>query len=250
MLCPMGGSRLIETSQTYPVWRRVAAWSVHLLTASGAVIGLMAIIAIARHEWWWALVYMGITMFIDSVDGMLARACAVKKVLPHFDGALLDNIVDYFTYVVVPASFLYEAHIVPTGFNLISATLIILASAYQFCQTEAKTEDHCFTGFPSYWNVVVFYLFMFPWPSWINLAVILFLTAGVFLPLKYLYPSRTLHLRPLNLFLASIWSLMLVIALAIYPDRHLGLLYLSFAYVVYYFLFSFYLNLRSVRAAD
>lgn len=246
----MERTRLIDTEQHYSLPRQAAAWSVHLLTASGAVIGLMAMIAIARHEWWWAMVYMGITIFIDGVDGMLARAFAVKKVLPHFDGALLDNIVDYFTYVIVPACFLYEAHIVPARFNLISATMIVLASAYQFCQAEAKTEDHCFTGFPSYWNIVVFYLFMFSWPSWVNFVVIAFFAVGVFVPLKYLYPSRTRVLRPLNILLPSIWSILLVIGLALYPDGHLGLLYVSFAYILYYFAFSLYLNLCSARAAN
>jgi phosphatidylcholine synthase len=130
----------------------------------------------------------------------------VKEVLPQFDGALLDNIVDYFTYVIVPASFLYETRSVPIGFNLVSAILITLASAYQFCQSDAKTDDYCFKGFPSYWNVVAFYLFMLDWPQWVNLVIIVALTVAVFVPFKYLYPSRTLIARPLNVALTAVWA--------------------------------------------
>ena len=223
---------------------RCAAWAVHLLTATGAVVGLMAIIAIARHQWLLAFGWMAVTIVIDSVDGMCARACRVKEVLPQFDGALLDNIVDYFTYVIVPASFLYEAHSVPTGFNLISAMLITLASAYQFCRIDAKTRDHCFRGFPSYWNVAAFYLFMLDWPEWANLAIIVVLAVGVFAPVKYLYPSRTRLLRPLNIVLTLAWGGVLLAAMFRYPNGHRTLVYVSLAYVGYYFAMSAFLTAK------
>lgn len=242
-----GESQIASESQ-YSLARRGAAWSVHLMTATGAVVGLMAIIAIARHQWLLAFTWMAVTIGIDSVDGMCARVCRVKEVLPHFDGALLDNIVDYFTYVIVPASFLYETHSVPTGFNLVSATLISLASAFQFCQIDAKTNDHCFKGFPSYWNVVAFYLFMLDWPEWANLAIIVLLTAGVFIPIKYLYPSRTSFLRPLNLALTVLWGCLLVWAMLRYPNGHRPLLYLSLAYVAYYFAMSVLLTVKGAPA--
>jgi phosphatidylcholine synthase len=227
-----------------------AAWGVHLLTATGAVMGLMAIIAIARQDWLRAFAWMGVTIVIDSVDGMCARACRVKEVLPHFDGALLDNIVDYFTYVIVPASFLYETHSVPTGFNLASAMLITLASAYQFCQMDAKTKDHCFTGFPSYWNVTAFYLFMLGWPEWVNLGIIVVLAIGVFVPVKYLYPSRTRLLRPLTIVLTILWGAVVFAAMLRYPDAHRPLMYVSLAYIAYYFAMSAFLTARGLPHRD
>lgn len=224
------------------VARQSAAWAVHLLTALGAAAGLMAIIAIAGWRWGPAFFWMGATLFIDSVDGILARRCNVQQVLPHFDGALLDNIVDYFTYVIVPAYFLYEANVVPLGFRLPSAVLITLASAYQFCQAGAKTGDHYFKGFPSYWNIVVVYLFLFGWPFWANLAIIFALAAAVFIPLKYLYPSRTRTFRPLTLALSTVWALVMVVILFRFPRPQTGLLYFSFLYVIYYFAMSAYLT--------
>jgi len=220
------------------------AWAVHLFTALGAVAGLLAIIAIAHHEWRMAFSWMGVTLAVDSVDGMLARACRVKQVLPHFDGALLDNMVDYFTYVIVPACFLYEARTVPMGCNFMAATAITLASAYQFCQAEAKTKDHFFMGFPSYWNIVVFYLFLLEWPEWVNLVIILLLAIGVFVPVKYLYPSRTPAWRPLTLTLSCLWGALMVLVLVRYPQGHRGLLYASLAFVAYYGAMSAYLTLR------
>ncbi|HNR31235.1 MAG TPA: phosphatidylcholine synthase [Candidatus Hydrogenedentes bacterium] len=235
--------------------RKCAAWGVHLFTALGAVAGLMALVATTAHEWRAALLWMGATILVDSLDGTLARVVKVKAVLPGFDGALLDNIVDYFTYVIVPAYFLYEAPIVPGRFALFAAGAITLASAYQFCQADAKTPDHFFRGFPSYWNVVVFYLFLLQWPEWLNLAVILVLALGVFVPVKYLYPSRTRTLRSLTWLLSAVW-IVIVSWIVLHYDaetRNGGMrtpLYLSFGYVLYYVALSLYLNLRGGDRLD
>lgn len=225
--------------------RKLAAWSVHLFTATGAVMGLVAMIAIVKGQWLAAFVYMGIGIGIDSVDGPLARLVKVKQVLPQFDGWLLDNIVDYFTYVIVPAFFIYEANIVPHGLALFSSIAITLASGYQFCQADAKTDDHYFKGFPSYWNVVVFYLFMLGWPRLINLAIVLLLVIGVFVPVKYLYPSRTQILRPLTLLLTGAWGVLLLMALFWFNDHYAIPLYASLLYVVYYGGMSVYLTAKT-----
>ncbi|HOL18892.1 MAG TPA: CDP-alcohol phosphatidyltransferase family protein [Candidatus Hydrogenedens sp.] len=226
--------------------RYIFAWTIHLFTAMGAVFGFLAIIAIGRHEWLLAFYWMAISVFIDSIDGLFARACKVKEVLPHFDGALLDNIVDYFTYVIVPASFLYETHSVPQKLNLLSAVLITLSSAYQFCQADAKTEDNWFKGFPSYWNIVVFYIFMLDLPKEINFLVIFVLTIGVFIPIRYLYPSRTREYRILNLLLVSMWALLILFSLCTYPN-HYNYIYLSLIYVAYYFGYSVYWTYKYMK---
>lgn len=234
----------ITSEATYSPLRKCAAWSVHLFTATGAAAGLMALIATAAHEWRLALLWMGVTILVDSFDGTLARAVKVKAVLPNFDGALLDNIVDYFTYVIVPAYFLYEAPIMPPRFAIFAAVVITLASAYQFCQSDAKTADHFFKGFPSYWNVVVFYLFMLDFAPWVNFVTVIALALGVFLPIKYLYPSRTKTLRPITWALSALWIVLVALVLLRYDHNPRILLHVSFAYILYYFVLSLYLNFR------
>jgi len=226
----------------------LVVWGVHLFTGFGAVAGLMAIIATSNHNWRAAFAWMIVTLAIDSVDGSLARLFQVKVVLPSFDGALLDNIVDYLTYVIVPAYFIYEAGLVPAKLSVLAGAAVTLASGYQFCQVNAKTDDHYFLGFPSYWNVVVFYLFLLPLPKWVNLAILLLLSVGVFVPIKYLYPSRTAYLRPLNILLTLAWSAAVMMALFRFPEGHQPWIYGSLAYVVYYSVFSLAATLRGMTA--
>jgi len=226
----------------------ISAWLVHLLTASGAIFGLLAMNATTDGHYIMALVWMAVTTAIDGVDGALARKFKVKYYLPQFDGALLDNIVDYFTYVLVPAYFLLHVEILPEPWRLPVACLILLASAYQFCLNDAKTSDHTFTGFPSYWNVVVFYLFLLPLPWQFNAALLVLCAVGVFIPVHYLYPSRTPILRPVNIVLGLVWSVMLLVALVRYPDGHESIVLFSFFYVVYYLIFSLWLTLRRKHA--
>jgi phosphatidylcholine synthase len=181
---------------------------------------------------------------VDGLDGTLARMFKVKGALPGFDGALLDNIVDYLNYVIVPALLLYQAELLPPTWDLIGAALIALSSAYQFCQSDAKTEDNYFKGFPSYWNVVVFYLFFLGLAGWLNFGLIALLTALIFIPIKYIYPSRMSSHRRLTLGLTAIWALTILIALMQYPDPSLALLWFSLLYLVYYVGMSVYLVRR------
>jgi phosphatidylcholine synthase len=224
--------------------KTLRAWSVHLFTATGAVWGLMAIIAIMQHQWQAAFFWMGAAVVVDSVDGTLARRFEVKGMLPDFDGALLDNIIDYLTYVLIPALFLYETGLVPDALALFSAVVMVLASAYQFCQADAKTEDNFFKGFPSYWNVVVFYLFLLQTGPWVNLAVILLCAIMVFVPSKYAYPSRMSRFQKLTLVLTVIWAAIMLAALWQHPNLS-WLVWLSLLYVVYYIAISLYLSRTS-----
>ncbi|MCX8064494.1 MAG: CDP-alcohol phosphatidyltransferase family protein [Candidatus Hydrogenedentes bacterium] len=232
----------IETNKL----RYLFAWSTHFFTSLGAVCGFLAIIEIGRHEWFWAFIWMALTVFIDSIDGFFARMYRVKELIPNFDGALLDNIIDYFTYVIVPASFLYEANIVPQKLNLVSAFMITISSAYQFCQKDAKTEDHWFKGFPSYWNIVIFYLYMLELPAIANFLIILILTVLIFVPFYYLYPSRTSVYPLLNVLLVIGWALCISISMFLYP-KHKILIYFSLLYVIYYFVFSIYWSYKRKR---
>src|SRR5215468_4183906 len=167
--------------------RRTLAWGVHLLTASGAAVGLAALLETARGNPRAALLWMLVALAIDSVDGTLARRAEVERVVPRIDGRRLDDIVDYLNYVIVPIFFLAcTGRIEP----LALAATPVLASAYGFSQTAAKTEDGYFLGFPSYWNVVALYAFLLEISARVTTGWLLVLSLGVFVPLKYLYPSQ------------------------------------------------------------
>jgi phosphatidylcholine synthase len=188
---------------------------------------------------------MAYTVAVDAIDGTLARAARVKEVLPWIDGSRLDDVVDYFTYVLVPVFFLLHMRLLPAGLQLPLAALVTVASAYGFSQTAAKTADHFFTGFPSYWNVVAFYLYGLGWPPAVNAAVVAAFAVGVFLPLRYVYPSRTPTLRALTVTLGIAWGAAVVwVLLHLDAPWTRTLLVASLAYVVYYFALSLALHVR------
>ena len=220
------------------------AWGVHLFTATGALWGLLAIMATVQHQWQAAFFWLGLAALVDGFDGTLARRFKVKGLLPGFDGALLDNIIDYQTYVIVPAIFLYEANLLPTSATTAGVAMVVLASAFQFCQSDAKTDDHTFKGFPSYWNVVVFYLFVFDANPWTNFWIIASLTVLVFVPIKYLYPSRTIRFQKLTLTLTLLWGILCLIVWLQYPTFQPWMLWASLLYLVYYVGLSLYLMVR------
>ena len=236
--------KISAPSRPGPGSRKVLAWSVHLLTASGALWGILAIIAAVNRDWLPFFIWMGLASLIDGLDGTFARAAQVKRVLPNFDGALLDNIVDYLNYVIVPALFLYLANLMPAGFEFVGGAVIALTSAYQFSQGDAKTDDDFFKGFPSYWNVVVMYLFLLNPSPWLNLAVIVTCGILVFVPIKYIYPSRTRPFRKLTLTLSGLWSVAIVIVFFNFDNPPLGLVKLSLLFIAYYIGISLYLHFR------
>lgn len=214
--------------------QKLLAWSAHIFTASGSIWGLLTLLAITNGEWISAFAWMGAAILVDSFDGFLARRVRVKEVLPEFDGALLDNMLDYLNYVFVPAFFLLQSDLLPESVSLIGALLILLASSYQFCQDDAKTEDHYFKGFPSYWNIMVFYLFILNLNSWINFAVVILLSVLVFVPIKYIYPSRTSFHQGLTLALTSLWGLANILIVVTYPSHAPWLVWLSLLFALYY----------------
>ena len=166
--------------------RRGLAWGVHAFTASGAVVGAVALLAIGAGNWQQAAILMLVALVIDSADGTLARAAHVREVLPDFDGRRLDDMVDFLNYVIVPVVFLVAAGYLHPAI----AAAPILASAYGFSQEEAKTEDDFFLGFPSYWNIVALYIWLLDVSRLTATLVVVALAIGVFVPLKYLYPSK------------------------------------------------------------
>jgi phosphatidylcholine synthase len=226
-----------------PVGLRLAGAAVHLYTAVGAVLGFAIVIAAFDGHVVTAL-WLGLAaLWIDGTDGMLARRFRVKETIPWFDGARMDDIVDYLTYVFAPIVLLWTTDRLPTGpFGWVVAGLPLLASCYQFCRVDAKTADHFFLGFPSYWNVVAFYAIVLDVGRTGVAIALVVLTVLVFVPVRYVYPSRTRLLRSLNLALAGTWLVTYAVLLAQYPDPHPVVVALSIGYLVYYVGLSVYLT--------
>lgn len=218
------------------------AWSVHLLTATGALWGFLAMVAAFNQQWQQAFLWLFAAGFVDAVDGTLARRWQVHGLTPGFDGAMLDNIVDYLTYVIVPAVMLHFGGLLPPSLAIPGIGVMVLASAYQFCQIDAKTEDHYFKGFPSYWNAVVFYLFLLNWSTAVNLAIILIFAILVFVPIKYVYPSRMIRFQKETVALTTLWAVAIFVLFFQFPTPSPWLLYASLLYVIYYAAISLYLT--------
>ncbi|HEY3313570.1 MAG TPA: CDP-alcohol phosphatidyltransferase family protein [Anaerolineales bacterium] len=231
----------MTTARPLPLNRRIYALGVHLFTATGAIWGFLAILAIFKQEWKLAILWMVLAILVDSFDGMLARLADVRTYASEIDGALLDNIVDYFNYVVVPAVFLVQGDFVPAAFRLGIAILILLTSAYQFTQVDAKTDetrDYFFKGFPDYWNVVILYMLVMRLDPWVNLGFLVLFNILVFVPIKYLYPSRDSRLKTFTLMFSILYAIVGVYGLAHYPDVPRWVVWSSFLYVGYYMVMS------------
>lgn len=219
-------------------------WLVHLLTASGAVLAFLSVTDAVAGDYRRAFAWLALSTAIDSVDGALARAVRVKERLPGVDGARLDDIVDYLTFVFAPAVIVARADLLPAGWGLPVASAMLVASGYGFSQTNAKTSDCFFTGFPSYWNIVVLYLFVLGLPPLANAALLLGLAVLVFVPIGYVYPSRTPALRTLTLLLATTWALLVMVMIWRLPQPPRWLVLATLVFPAYYFGLSLVLQAR------
>ncbi len=218
---------------------RVLSWGVHLFTARGAVLGAFALVCIATKRLELAVLLMLMSLFVDSVDGSLARAARVSEHLPQIDGRRLDDIVDYLNFVIVPTLFMWAAgSLVHLGW--LSAP--VLASAYGFARVDAKTEDDFFLGFPSYWNILAIYLWLMAVHPVAGTIWVAALSIAVFVPIKFLYPSKV---QPLSLRFwlgvgGGIWAAALI-ACVLWPAETSAyfLIEASLAYPAWYLLLSF-----------
>ncbi len=237
-----------STTDSSP-WLRLRASAVHLYTASGAVLALLIMVAAFEGDVVKAL-WLGLAaLVIDSTDGLLARRYRVSELLPSFDGARLDDIVDYMTYVLAPVLLLWSSGYLPEGtIGMVIAALPLLASSYQFCQVDAKTEDHFFRGFPSYWNIVAFYAIVFGLGA-TAVGIILFVCSLlVFVPLRYVYPSRTVAFKKITVALTGLWLVGYAAILFQMPDPDAFLLSFTLLYLVYYLGLSLYLSAKMIQA--
>src|SRR6478735_1403157 len=229
-----------------PTRARVAAGLVHAYTATGAVLALLMVHFSYQGEVETVLWLFLVAMVVDGTDGFLARHFHVKRVMPGFDGALLDNVVDYLTYAFAPMVLLWANGYLPGGvLGGVCASVPLVASCYQFCRADAKTDDHFFLGFPSYWNIVAFYVVVFDLGPAATTAVLLALTVLIFVPVKYVYPSRTETLWYTNMALSTAFLVLFGAITAALPDVPLVLTALSLAYLAYYVAISLWLTLRT-----
>lgn len=238
---------MTNRTQGHHLAQYLVAWAVHAFTASAACIGLLTLVKIHQHDYKYALWLMAIAVVIDAVDGSLARRVNVKSVLPYIDGALLDNIVDYVNYVITPCFFLFvKPDMLPANLVLIVIIAIIITSSYQFCQADAKTADHFFKGFPCYWNIAVFYMFIFETSMYTNAFILIAFCVLIFVPIKYVYPSRLDYLtesRILKLLMhgfSALYGICSAIILWTYPTINPVCLGISFGYIIMYLILSFY----------
>lgn len=238
--------RTLESSNKSSLPQRSLGWLVHAFTASGACIGVMSLLAIYEGNDRLALWLMLAAILIDSVDGMFARAVRIKDVVPEIDGALLDNIVDFVNYTIVPCFFLLVTNMLPPYWRILCVIAIVFASSYQFTQHDAKTSDHFFKGFPSYWNIAVIYLFFWQMSAVSNLIILSILCILSFVPIKYVYPSRldylsdNRYLRYAMVFITVLWGAATTGLLWLYPRTSHLLVGISLGYVLIYLGISLY----------
>ncbi|MEP4878906.1 MAG: CDP-alcohol phosphatidyltransferase family protein [Tateyamaria sp.] len=182
------------------------ALCVHLFTATGAVFAMLAMLAAVDAKWDLMFLWLVVAFVVDGIDGPLARRYHVKTQAPEFDGVLLDLIIDYLTYVFIPAFALFKSGLMDGWTGWVAIILITFASALYFADTRMKTKDNSFSGFPGCWNMVVLVIFALEPNFWVSLALVGVLAVGMFLPLKFVYPVRTERWRWLTLPTALAWT--------------------------------------------
>ncbi|PWC54608.1 phosphatidylcholine synthase [Azospirillum sp. TSO22-1] len=206
-------------SRAVPAGRRLAAWAVHGFTAFGAVLGFAALMAAGQGEAAACFAFLGLALVVDGVDGTFARSLRVKEALPGIDGAVLDLVIDYLTYVLVPAVFVVWFDLLPRGLAMPAAAWMLVTSLYCFANTGMKSADHYFVGFPAIWNVVVLCLWLLRLGPTVNAAVIAALGVLTFIPVKFLHPLRVRALLPLNALATAAWLVSAAWLVAIHPER-------------------------------
>ena len=188
-------------------YAEIRAFSVHILTASGAYLAFLAVVAAAEERFvamfWW----LGFALLVDGIDGPIARRLNVKEVLPGWSGEQLDNVIDYVTYVLIPAFALYQSGMIGEFMSFVCAALIVISSAIYYANMGMKTAENFFSGFPVCWNMLVFTLFAINASEWTAMIVVFVAVFLTFLPIYFLHPVRVVRLRPLNMAIFLAWCL-------------------------------------------
>ena len=181
---------------------------VHFLTGCGVIAGFFSLIAVLNNNQKEAFIWLGVAFLIDSIDGTLARKFNVKKNFPHIDGKMLDSIIDFFNYVIIPSIMIYWFKYVPDQFLIIIPSILIFISIYSYVNLNVLTNDNYYNGFPAIWNVVVLYFYIFGSSQMINFTILTLLILLKFSPLKCIHPLRVKKLKHISIFFTIIWFLM------------------------------------------
>ena len=200
---------------------KIAAWAVHGFTASGAVLGFLAIISIFNNDQTSSFLWLGLALLVDGLDGTIARKVGVSDKATNIDGSMLDNLVDYLNYVIIPSLMIYWFQMVPNGWEIIIPAGIFAVSLYTFANINMKTEDYYFSGFPALWNIVVLYFYILNTNQYINLIVVIFLSILTFIPIKFVHPLRVKKLRNITIFCTIIWSATTLKLVTTFPEINL-----------------------------
>lgn len=194
----------------------IRAFSVHILTATGAYLAFLAMVAAGESRFvdmfWW----LGLALFVDGIDGPIARKLNVKEVLPKWSGEQLDNVIDFVTYALIPAFALYQSGMVGEITSFVCAAAIMISSAIYYANMGMKTKENFFSGFPVCWNMLVFTLFAINASEWTAMVVVFSAVVATFLPIHFLHPVRVVRLRPVNLTIFLAWCVFSAAALLLH----------------------------------
>jgi phosphatidylcholine synthase len=188
------------------------AFWVHVFTATGAAFALLALLAAVERRWDLAFLYLGIALVVDGVDGTFARHLRVAEELPRWSGDVLDLVVDFVTYVFVPAYAIAAGGLLPDGVGILAGAVIVMTGALYFADRQMKTADHYFRGFPTLWNAAAFYLFLLKPGPWVAAAVVLGLAVLTFVPFRFVHPFRVRRLRLVSIAMVGAWSALALVA--------------------------------------
>jgi phosphatidylcholine synthase len=191
-----------------PPKEQVRAFLVHVLTASGAGLAFIALIFATSDYWEPMFLTLGLALIVDGLDGPLARKFDVAQRLPRWSGDILDLVVDFLTYVFVPAYAMGASGLIPGWLGLASGLIVCITGALYFADKEMKTRDNYFKGFPAVWNVVAFYIFLVQPPAWASFLAVIALAALTFAPVKFVHPLRVAEFRALNIVLMGAWAVL------------------------------------------
>ncbi len=194
-----------SSPENRPPNARAKALCVHLFTATGAVFAMLAMLAAVEEKWSLMFLWLVVAFVVDGIDGPLARKYEVKRYAAQFDGNILDMIIDYLTYIFIPAFALFKSGLLPGWTGWVAIILITFASAMYLVDTRMKTKDNSFSGFPATWNMLVLVLFAIEPNFWVSLSLVAVLAIAMFLPLKFIHPVRTERWRVVSLPMAIAW---------------------------------------------
>ena len=215
---------------------KLKAILVHFFTASGVVFGFLALLSAINNNFPACIFWLALALVVDGFDGTLARRYKVDVFTPNIDGAVLDNIIDFFTYVIVPVFMIYNFNFLSNTFALPVSFLILLVSCFTFINKDLKTDDYYFTGFPALWNMLVLYLYILESSQLTNLITILFLCIMTFVPMKFVHPLRVVHLRKTSMSMVLLWCITTVYILISGVENQI--VFYTWVLVNLYFLYS------------